>query len=65
MKKSEIKALTVEQLVEKIGDTTLSYRRMKFAHGITPLENPLQLRTTRRLIGKLNAELTEKQNAAK
>jgi large subunit ribosomal protein L29 len=63
MKKSEIKSLTVEQLQEKIADTQGQYRRVKFAHSITPSDNPLELRNLRRLVAKLNTELTAKKNA--
>ena len=63
MKKSEIKALTIEQLQDKIADTQSQYRKMKFAHSITPSDNPLELRNLRRLVAKLNTELTVKKNA--
>lgn len=58
MKNSEIKALTTEQLTEKIKEETSGLQKLSFAHAITPLENPMQIRQTKRLIARLKTELT-------
>lgn len=63
MKKSEIKALSIEQLEERIVESQDRYRRLKFAHSITPSDNPMELRNLRRLVAKLKTELTAKKNA--
>jgi len=63
MKNSEIKALTVEELIEKIGTETESYGKLKFAQAITPIENPMKIRESRRFIAKLKTELKAKQLA--
>ncbi len=34
---------------------------MKIAHAITPLENPLSIRKTRRTIARLASELTRRE----
>jgi len=63
MKNSEIKALTLEELVEKISTESESYGKLKFAQAISPIENPMKIREQRRLIAKLKTELKEKQLA--
>jgi len=58
MENSEIKALTTEQLAEKVKEQSSVLQKMKFAHAITPLENPMQIRYSRKLIARLKTELT-------
>jgi large subunit ribosomal protein L29 len=65
MKATEIKGLSVAELKEKIGSETEALRKMQFAHQISSVENPMKLKETRKLIARLNTELTVKQNATK
>lgn len=58
MKKSELKNLSNEQLQFKLAELTASYNKMKFAHGVTNLENPMQIRTLRRSIARINTYLS-------
>ena len=63
MKNSEIKALTVEELKDKIASEEESLRKLKFAHAVSPVENPMQIRHTRRIIARLKTQLTESSKA--
>ena len=63
MKNSEIKALTVEELNEKINTEESSLQKLKFAHAITPIENPMKLTESRKFIARLKTELRAKQLA--
>lgn len=63
MKNSEIKALTVEELNEKINTEVSSLQKLNFAHAITPIENPMKIKESRRLIARLKTELREKELA--
>jgi large subunit ribosomal protein L29 len=65
MKATEIKGLSVAELNEKIGIEKEALRKMQFAHQISSVENPMKLKETRKLIARLNTELTVKQNATK
>lgn len=58
MKKNEFKGLTKEQMQAKLEELTAMYGKLKFAHGVTNLENPLQIRALRRDIARLNTHLT-------
>ena len=62
MKQSEIKELSTADLQEKFGALQKNYTDLKMAHAITPLENPMQLRTLRRTVAKLATELTKREN---
>ncbi len=57
MKKSEIKALSVEQLKQNVAEEQDRLLKLKFAHAITPIENPMRIRQSRRLIAQLMTEL--------
>ncbi len=61
MKNTEIKGLTVAELKEKIGSEQENLRKLKFAHQISSIENPMRLKETRKLIARLNTELTAKE----
>jgi len=61
MKQSEIKELSVAELQEKLGESKKSYTDLKMAHTVSPLENPLQLRSIRRTIARLATELSKRE----
>lgn len=63
MKNSEIKALSVEELSQKLGSEKESYRRLKFSHAVSPIENPMKIKSSRRFIARLETELRVKQSA--
>lgn len=59
MKQSEIKNLSAEELQGKLVELTKTYADLKAAHAISPIENPLQLRTVRRAIARVKTELSK------
>ncbi len=61
MKSEEIKGLSVDDLKERIAEMKLRYNKLVLAHQISPLENPLQLRTDRRNIARLKTELRKRE----
>ncbi|NVJ89177.1 MAG: 50S ribosomal protein L29 [Flavobacteriaceae bacterium] len=61
MKQSEIKELSTADLSEKFETLQKSYTDLKMAHAITPLENPLQLRSLRRTVARVATELTKRE----
>ncbi len=61
MKNSEIRALTTEELTQKIVSENEAMQKLKFAHAISPIENPMKIRVTRKLIARLNTTLKQKQ----
>jgi large subunit ribosomal protein L29 len=61
MKQAEIKELSLADLKEKLGVLNKNYIDLKMAHTITPLENPLQLRSLRRTVARIATELTKRE----
>ena len=60
MKQSEIKELSTAELQEKLGELKKSYSDLKMAHAISPLENPIQLRSLRRSVARVATELSSR-----
>jgi large subunit ribosomal protein L29 len=61
MKNSEIKALSLAELKEKVGSEKEALRKIQFAHQISAIENPMKIRETRKLIARLKTELRAKE----
>ncbi|MEY4110996.1 MAG: ribosomal protein [Bacteroidota bacterium] len=51
------------EITEKIGTEISSLTKMKMNHAVSPLENPLKLRHSRREIARLKTELTKRTRA--
>ncbi len=60
MNNAEIKALPVEELQSTISEKEKALQKLKFAHAISPIENPMQIKAARRELARLKTELTSK-----
>ncbi|HNP75730.1 MAG: 50S ribosomal protein L29 [Cyclobacteriaceae bacterium] len=60
MKTTEIKDLTLDELKEKLISEQETLRKMKFAHQVSAIENPMKIKETRRLIARINTLLRQK-----
>ena len=56
-----IKDLNVVDLRSKIQEDQLRLKKLEFAHAISPLENPMNIRGLRRDIARLQTELKKKE----
>lgn len=61
MKNSEIKALSLEELKEKLNTESSNMQNIRFAHAISPLENPMRIREMKRLVARLNTEIRRRE----
>ena len=61
MKQSEIKDLSVAELQEKLSQTQKTYNDLKMAHALSPIENPLQIRTVRRAVARIATEISKRE----
>ena len=61
MKQSEIKELSVAELQEKLKELKKNHSDLKVAHAISPLDNPIQLRSVRRTVARIATELTKRE----
>ncbi|AKP51937.1 50S ribosomal protein L29 [Cyclobacterium amurskyense] len=63
MKNSEINALTESEIQSRIDAERENLTKLRFAHAISPIENPNRIRESRRLVARLNTFLRAKQLA--
>ena len=61
MKNSEIRGLSLEELKNKLEVEKENYGKLKFAHSITPIENPMKIRESRKLVSRINTEIRAKE----
>ncbi len=62
--KSSLKEMTVEAISARIHEDTLRLKKLHFAHAVTPLENPMNIRALRKDISRLKTELRKRQLSA-
>ncbi|QIL75960.1 50S ribosomal protein L29 [Hymenobacter sp. HDW8] len=62
MKNADIRTLSVEELKNQIKTEQTSGQSLRFAHAISPLENPIRLKHSRKNVARLKTELTRREN---
>lgn len=65
MKASEIQGLTVAEIEEKLASARLELQKLKLTHVISPIENPMKIKQTRKDIARLMTILRQKQTTEK
>ena len=58
-----LKDLSAADLTAKIQEDELRLKKLEFAHAISPLENPMSIRSLRKDIARLKTVLKQKQQA--
>ncbi|MBK6977706.1 MAG: 50S ribosomal protein L29 [Cytophagaceae bacterium] len=58
MKKNDLSGFTVDQLKQQISEEKDRLVKLKFAHAITPIENPKRITETRKNIARLFTEVS-------
>jgi large subunit ribosomal protein L29 len=58
---NSLAGLNVQDLNARIQEDEQRLKKLEFAHGISPLENPMSIRILRREIARLKTELRKKQ----
>ena len=61
MKNSELRGLSLDELRNKLAAEKESYSKLKFAHSITPIENPMKIREARKLVARIQTEIRAKE----
>lgn len=59
-----IQSLSESDLKARISEDELRLKKLEFAHAISPLENPMNIRGLRREIARLKTELKKKKIGA-
>ena len=61
MKQSEIIGLSTTELQVQLSQLKKTYADLKTAHAISPIQNPLQIRSVRRSVARLTTELSKRE----
>ncbi|MCX8019910.1 MAG: 50S ribosomal protein L29 [Chitinophagaceae bacterium] len=56
-----IRILSDSELEAKIEEEKLRLKKLEFAHSVSPLENPMAIRTLRRDIARMMTELKQRK----
>jgi large subunit ribosomal protein L29 len=62
--KKSIQGLNDQDLQGRISEYEIRLKKLEFAHAISPLENPMSIRSLRRELARLKTELKKKQLGA-
>jgi large subunit ribosomal protein L29 len=65
MKQEDIKAMNDQELVDKLTEERGLLTKMKINHAVSPIENPMKIRHSRRAIARLVSEQTKRKNTSK
>ena len=63
MTNQEIRALTDEELQEQLQAEKENLQRLRFAHAISPIENPMKIKESRRFVARLKTEIRARELA--
>jgi large subunit ribosomal protein L29 len=58
---NSLKDLNVTDLKARIQEDELRLKKLEFAHAISPLENPMSIRSLRQDVARLKTALAQKQ----
>ena len=61
MNQSEVLKLSNDERKEQLIEQKKKYNELKMAHAVSPLENPIQLRSIRRSIARIATEITNRE----
>ena len=61
MKNSVIREMSTAELQNKLREEQVVNTRLRLGHTVSPLENPMRLRESRRVIARMNTELVRRQ----
>ena len=64
MKQQEIIKLSDKDLKNRLLDFQSQMETLKMTHKMAPIENPMRIRSMRKLIARLNTEVTKRQAKA-
>ena len=60
MKASELKELSIKELEERIDNEINFLVRQKMNHAVSPLDNPMKIKETRKNVARLKTVLKQK-----
>lgn len=61
MKQKEITQMSISEIQEKLHEEKSALVKLELNHTVSPIENPLKIRSTRRAIARLMTELRKRE----
>ena len=61
MNQSEVLKLSNEGLKDQLVEKKMKYNELKMVHAVSPLENPIQIKSLRRSIARITTEITNRE----
>jgi len=61
MKNSEILELSTEEIFSRVKEEKANLTKLRFAHTVSAIENPLRINKVRKDIARLTTELTKRK----
>ena len=61
MNQSEVLKLSNEELKDQLVEQKTKYNELKMVHAVSPLENPIQIKSLRRSIARIITEITNRE----
>lgn len=63
MKASVIRELTDAELQQKLAEETAKLNKLIMNHAVSPIENPLSIRTSRKTVARIKTEIRKRELA--
>ncbi len=63
MKNEEIRSMSTDELMETLKSEQDNLTRLRFAHAISPIENPTKIRVSRKTIARIKTALRAQELA--
>ena len=63
--RNSLKEMSESELKSRIEEDELRIKKLKFAHSVSPLENPMSIRGVRKDLARIKTELRAKQSGSK
>ena len=60
MKNTELQSLTMDELKGRLNEERDTLQKLKFAHAITPIENPMKIKHSKKTIARILTQITLK-----
>lgn len=60
MKQNIVRDLTTDEIRERLVEERTNYTRIKMNHTVSPVENPMKIKSARKVIARLNTELKKR-----
>ena len=61
MKNDELKSLTLDELNGRLAEEKDTLQNLKFAHAITPIEHPMKIRHSKKIIARILTQISLKE----